>query len=141
MVVANWIRNDKGQYLIQKRNKPLREYVDPWSVTAGSAIAGEMNIEAVQRETLEEMGLYFKQEEFRFMERTFFDDFFMDVFETTWNGRASEIDFDPVEVQDVKWVTGNELRKMYRSKDFYDHKTVYLTRILDIEENIAMQSP
>jgi 8-oxo-dGTP pyrophosphatase MutT (NUDIX family) len=131
MVVSNWIKNDEGLYLIQKRNKPLREYINPWSVTAGAAIAGETNFKAVQRETSEEMGLDFDQEEFRLIERTFFDDFFMDVFETTWNGNASEIDFDPKEVTDVKWVTQAELQKMYKSKDFFDHKTEYLTLILD----------
>ena len=131
MVVSNWIKNDEGHYLIQKRNKPLREYINPWSVTAGAAIAGETNIIAIQRETLEEMGLDFHQKDFRFMKRTFFDDFFMDVFETTWNGNASEINFDPKEVTDVKWVTQSELQQMYKSKDFFDHKTEYLCRILD----------
>jgi 8-oxo-dGTP diphosphatase len=131
MVVSNWIKNDEGHYLIQKRNKPLGEYINPWSVTAGAAIAGETNIEAVRRETLEEMGLDFNQEDFRFIERTFFDDFFMDVFETTWNGNVSEINFDPKEVSDVQWVTKIELQQMYNSKDFFDHKTKYLTRLLD----------
>jgi len=63
MVVSNWIKNDEGHYLIQKRNKPLREYINPWSVTAGAAIAGETNIIAIKRETLEEMGLDFHHDD------------------------------------------------------------------------------
>ena len=131
MVVSNWIRNNQAQYLIQKRTKPLRNYQNPWSCTAGAAVKGETSIEAIQRETVEEMGLDFEHKEFTFIERTFFDDFFMDVYETTWNGSPEDINFDPVEVADVKWVTRAELNEMYLSKDFFDHSTNYLKKLLD----------
>jgi NADH pyrophosphatase NudC (nudix superfamily) len=126
--------NDEGHYLIQKRTKPLRNYPDPWSITAGAAIIGENSIEAIQRETQEEMGLVFQQDDFRFIEKTFFDDFFMVVYETTWNGKSNDIKFDPVEVADVKWVTRSELQEMYRLKDFYDHRTDYLSKLLEQTE-------
>ena len=77
------------------------------------------------------MGLYFKPDEVRFIERAFFDDFFMDVYETTWNGKVENIIFDPKEVADVKWVTRSQLIEMYFSKDFIDYRTEYLNRILD----------
>ena len=131
MVVSNWIINNKCNYLIQKRTKPLRDYPDPWSNTAGAVITGESSVEAIQRETREEMGLYFGKKDFRFMERTFFDDFFMDVYETTWNGKSNDIKFDPIEVAGVKWVTRSELCEMYNSKDFYDHSTDYLNKLLE----------
>jgi isopentenyldiphosphate isomerase len=131
MVVENWIKNDNGDYLIQKRTKPLCNYYNPWSTTAGSAIKGESSIIAIQRETQEEMGLFFELAEINFIQRSFFEDSFMDVYETVWNGNAEDIIFDPTEVSAVKWVTTTEIQEMYKSQDFYSHKTSYLQRILN----------
>lgn len=134
MVVENWIKNSKGEFLIQKRNKPLGDYNNPWSTTAGSAVSGESSISAVQRETVEEMGIDFKPSDFTFIQRHFFDDFFMDVYETEWNGNPEDLNFDPVEVAEVKWVTLSEIQKMYESGEFYSHTTDYLENLLDIED-------
>lgn len=131
MVVENWIINSKGEYLIQKRTKPLKEYINPWSTTAGSATKGETSIIAVQRETEEEMGLSFERSDFIFIERFFFDDFFMDVYETRWSGCCRTLKFDTSEVEDVKWVTKEELQKMFNSREFFSHRTNYLSNILD----------
>lgn len=131
MIVENWIKNNNGKYLIQKRTKPLRNYKDPWSTTAGAAVQGELSITAIQRETHEEMGLHFDHSEIYFMERSFFDDFFMDVYETHWNGNIEDIIFDPKEVSKVKWVTVTDIQEMYKSQKFYSHKTFYLQRILN----------
>ena len=131
MVVENWIKNNKGEYLIQKRTKPLRNFFNPWSTTAGSAIKGESSIIAVQRETHEEMGLYFEFAELNFIKRSFFDDFFMDVYETIWNGKIEDVIFDPYEVSEVKWVCKSVLQKMYKTQEFYTHNTEYLQEVLN----------
>ena len=131
MVVENWIKNNEGQYLIQKRTKPLRSYINPWSTTAGAAVVGETSILAIQRETQEEIGLIFNKYEIIFIERSFFDDFFMDVYETVWNGKIEDIIFDPKEVSEIKWVTKAKIQELYKSKEFYSHGTSYLQRILD----------
>jgi len=131
MVVSNWIKNDAGYYLIQKRTKPLGDCFNPWSSTAGAALIGEKSVESVQRETKEEMGLHFSFNDLRFIERAFFDVYFLDVYETTWNGEIDDINFDPNEVADVKWVTKTEIQRMYHSKEFYDRKTNYFNKILD----------
>ncbi|MDC7219777.1 MAG: NUDIX domain-containing protein [Spirochaetales bacterium] len=130
LVVENWIRNDKGHYLIQKRNKPLRDYVNPWSSTAGSVVAGESSIIAVQRETEEEMGLFFSPSQFSFKGRHRFDDTLMDVYESLWNGDSEALNFDPEEVSAVKWVKIDELQKMVQTGEFYSHRTPYLERLL-----------
>jgi hypothetical protein len=48
MVVSNWIININGQYLIQKRTKPLGNHTNPWSCTTGATVKGEKSIEAIQ---------------------------------------------------------------------------------------------
>lgn len=131
LVVSNWIRNDKGDFLIQKRTKPLGVLNNPWSSTAGAALMGESSLEAIRRETEEEMGIAFKYEDFRFIERAIYSVFFKDVYETIWNGVISEINFDPKEVADVKWVTTDELCQMYHQSEFFDHRTGYFDSILN----------
>lgn len=133
MVVSNWIKDNNGNILIQKRTKPLGSLIDPWSTTAGAALMGETSLDAVQRETEEEMGLFFPKEEIRFVERVFYDVFFKDIFETIWNGRIEDVKFDPVEVADVKWVSVDQLVEMYEAKEFFDHKSEYFDRILDMK--------
>ncbi|MGL1893632.1 MAG: NUDIX domain-containing protein [Spirochaetaceae bacterium] len=130
MVVENWIKDDKGQYLIQKRTRPLGKYINPWSTTAGASIVGESSNLSIQRETAEEMGLLFDLSELNFIERVTFDDYFMDVYETIWNGDIKDIHFDLKEVSDVKWATQSEIQEMYRSKTFYSNKTPYLEKLL-----------
>lgn len=130
MVVENWIKNSRGEYLIQKRNKPLREYLDPWSTTAGSAESGEDSLTAVQRETEEEMGLSFNPSDFQFIERCFFEDFFMDVYISYWDGDSKDINFDPVEVTAVKWVTAAEIKVMFDEGLFFSHQTRFVKGIV-----------
>jgi isopentenyldiphosphate isomerase len=130
MVVSNWIKNDEGRYLIQKRTKPLGDFINPWSSTAGAALIGERSVESIQRETREEMGLLFNLKEFRFIERSFFDVYFLDIYETTWNGQIEDLNIDPNEVADAKWVTRSEIQQMYASKEFYDRSTNYFNKIL-----------
>ncbi len=52
-----WIKNSKGQFLMQKR-LPTKK-VDPnmWSIQGGVVDAGETSLAAARRETLEEIGL------------------------------------------------------------------------------------
>jgi 8-oxo-dGTP diphosphatase len=135
LVVSNWIRDDQDRYLIQKRNKPLKDIHNPWSCTAGAVIQGESSIEAVQRETLEEMGLDFNRDNFKFMERMKFGCFIMDVYESIWDGRSEDIIFDPVEVEDVKWLTASEMIEMYNNKIFIDHGTNYFNNIINETNN------
>ena len=140
MVVSNWIRNKTGEYLIQKRTKPLRGHPNPWSCTAGAAIKGESSIEAVIRETKEEMGIKFTNSDLIQMECTFFDDFFMVVYESAWNGESELLSYDPEEVAEVKWVKRSEIIEMYHSEDFFDHETEYFKRLLNAADNCVMST-
>ncbi|MBR3105938.1 MAG: DUF1653 domain-containing protein [Clostridia bacterium] len=56
LVVDVLFLNSKGETLLQRRAKDKEPMPDIWSVTGGSAIAGEDSAAAVVRETEEEMG-------------------------------------------------------------------------------------
>lgn len=84
------------------------------------------------RETLEETGINFAYNDFKFIKRNFFSRFFRDIYETVWNGKAEDIKFDPVEVEDVKWVSPSEIIDMHNKKIFIDYGSEYFNNILGI---------
>ncbi|HEL1335934.1 TPA: NUDIX domain-containing protein [Streptococcus equi subsp. zooepidemicus] len=58
LVVHACVFNDKGEMLIQQRQKDKEGWPSYWDITVGgSALAGETSQEAVMRELKEELGL------------------------------------------------------------------------------------
>ena len=51
------IRNSKGESLSQKRSKSKRSLPGMWNLTCGMVDAGETDIDAIQREIKEEIGI------------------------------------------------------------------------------------
>jgi len=64
-VVHVWIRNDKGEYMIQKRSDTVEQWPGIWAATGGSVIAGEDSLSGAVRELEEEMGLSLDRSTFR----------------------------------------------------------------------------
>lgn len=128
LVVAVWIRNSKGDILIQKRAKSLGGVHNPWATTAGSVTKGESSLQGAIRETYEEMGILFKHEELKYLERFIHDVSLNDIYEVYYEGDCKE--FDPVEVEKVKWVTPDELKNMVNRGQFYDFGSQYFKNIL-----------
>lgn len=56
IVVHIWIKNSKGEYLIQKRSSNKKEGLK-WAWTGGSVLMGENSIDGAVREVKEELGL------------------------------------------------------------------------------------
>jgi 8-oxo-dGTP diphosphatase len=57
LVIHVWIKNSKGQYLVQKRATDLKVMPDIWAVTGGSAVSGEDSLTSAVREVEEELEL------------------------------------------------------------------------------------
>ena len=55
--VDAWIINSENKILIQKRSPKKKLEPNVWAMTGGSVIKGETLLEALKRETLEELGL------------------------------------------------------------------------------------
>ena len=65
--VGAWIMNEKGELLFQKRapSKPINP--NKWSRTGGHVDAGENPIDAIQRETKEEIGVNIPEEKWELL--------------------------------------------------------------------------
>ena len=55
--VDAWIINSENKILIQKRSPKKKLEPNVWAMTGGSVIKGETLLEALKRETLEELGI------------------------------------------------------------------------------------
>ena len=62
--VGVWIMNKNGELLFQKRAATKQSNPNMWSRTGGHADSGETPLQAIQRETAEEIGVEIPLEKF-----------------------------------------------------------------------------
>ncbi|MBQ6961048.1 MAG: DUF1653 domain-containing protein [Clostridia bacterium] len=115
LVVEALFLNSKGETLLQRRAKEKDILPDIWSVTGGSAVAGEDSFTACVREVEEEMGFTPDTSRARLLmterrerpERGFFRDvwlFYQDV-------PIESMTWQPGEVQDGMWIMPEKIKK------------------------------
>ena len=133
LVVEALFLNSKGETLLQRRAKEKDIMPDIWSVTGGSATAGEDSLTAVVRENEEEMGFtpdvnhgkVFMTERGERPDRNFFRDvwlFFQDM-------PIERMTWQKGEVQDGMWILPEKIREdetLWRDlNELYFWETVY----------------
>lgn len=114
LVVTGIIVNSNNQILISKRTNKKTLYPNLWECSGGSAKVGESSHYAIKREIYEELGIYFKENEGEFLGTIQQNDYFRDVWKFCKNIEEEQIEFNEIEVSDVKWVTEDEYKDMYQ---------------------------
>ena len=69
LVVHMWIKNSKGEFLIQQRNKLDDRVPHQWACTGGAVTTGETTLEGAVRETEEELGVKIDTTKFELLKR------------------------------------------------------------------------
>lgn len=140
MVVHVWIINDKGQFLIQKRQPWKIGWPNMWDCSAaGSAIIGDSSIEAAKRETKEELGLDLNIKNTERLLSIKFSHGFDDVWFVKQNVDINHLKLQHEEVADAKWASQEEIKKMILKGEFIDfHYVDILFQI--INSNITLSS-
>ncbi|MEO0470552.1 MAG: GNAT family N-acetyltransferase [Bacteroidota bacterium] len=112
LVVHFWMRNAKGQFMIQKRSERTQNKQGFWAATGGSATSGDDSRTALQRELLEELGYELPVKAKLRLKRFQIGNSLMDV----W---VEEIDHaDPIpfqlgpEVSEVGWFLPGEIAQL-----------------------------
>ncbi|MCB2289396.1 NUDIX domain-containing protein [Clostridium sp. CS001] len=126
LVVHVWIVNDRGEFLIQKRQPWKIGWPNMWAESvAGSAIQGDNSKETAIRETKEELGidLDISKSELLFTVKS--SSGFEDIWLVRQNIDIRHLKLQYEEVADAKWVTLEEIRNMMQtgefiSLDYYD---------------------
>jgi len=120
-VVHVWIRNDKGEYMIQKRSDTVEQWPGIWAATGGSVIAGEDSLSGAVRELEEEMGLSLDRSTFRRLMRQTRKTAIVDV----WCAEvASEDAPSPCpgpEVSEIMWVSKQQIEDMIARGEFFPY--------------------
>lgn len=128
LVTHIWIRNSKGKYLIQQRNKLDDKIPFQWATTGGAAVSGDNSIKTARKETYEELGLDIPKEKFKFIKRYFCEDgnanFVTDLYIIKEDILIKDVNIDNVEVRDATYKTMSEIKEMIKNKKFWNYERI-----------------
>lgn len=126
LVIHIWIRNSKGEYLIQQRNKKEDLIPYQWAVTGGAVLQGEQSIDGAIRETKEEIGIDLFPDDFKRLIRYVIDhdqaNYITDLYLVEKDIPLEQCVLDPNEVRAVDYKTMQEIREMITKNTFWNYE-------------------
>ncbi len=130
-IVAVFVYNDKGQYLIQKVAPRKGNY---YSTTAGHVQSGENDFaEAMQRELREEIGLSVAKSEFKLLRIRRFEYKFTMLYMLKSNVPVELLHLQKDEVESVQWMSRDQIEALCKEGLFQRH---HYQLLLDCEERL-----
>lgn len=132
-----WILNDKNELLMQRRSKDNPRYPNQLEISvAGHIRSGEDSIEALERETFEELGIkinpYFIEYLFSYkhqkvMGNNYINNEISDVYVYHYPVKIEDCKFFDSSVSEVVYIPYEELEKRWKEKDseIIDHDEHY----------------
>ncbi len=119
------------EFLFQHRSKFLKGNPDRWDVSAGGHInLDESTLDAIIRETREEIGVNIERKKLEFAETYIRLKDMINLYFYDWEDRADEFSFDDQEVEEVKWVKYSELGAFLPNiKQLLAEDEVFLARL------------
>lgn len=129
LVVHIWIRNSKGEYLIQQRNKLTDVRPFMWAITGGAVTSGEDSITGAIRETYEELGLELSRDQIKLLKRYYIDaevgdttNYITDLYLAETDASIDSLTLDKVEVKDAKFVSMDDIKYMIEHNEFWNYE-------------------
>lgn len=126
LIVHVWIRNSKGEYLIQKRSKDtdFKPYI--WATTMGVVETNQTTIETAIKEVKEELGVSYHENDVkiiaRYKTKSTYANHFTDVFVIEDDLALEDIILQKSELSEVKYVGKKTLYDMIDKEIFWDYK-------------------
>ena len=130
-----WIKNDKGQILVQKRALTKKKSPGKWDMpSAGHVDAGETLLQACVRETYEELGIKARQKDFIFLKEWLNQKGweFAEIYLLKTNKAVSEMKLQKEEVECVNWLDYDEFVKLLYSPEFCNHAKEYKDWVVQV---------
>ena len=119
IVVHLCLFNTKGEMLIQQRQPFKDGWPNMWDITVGgSAVSGDDSGRAIERETLEELGLKIDFSQERPAMTISFPQGFDDMYVLTRDIDLNDLKLQEEEVRRVKWADQEEILKMLQEGIF-----------------------
>lgn len=130
LVVHLWIRNSRGNYLIQKRSQLVESKKGMWAFTGGSATTGDDSFMAMKREVEEELGLVLTTDHKPLMvRRSVGRNSIVDQWLLILDLEPESLPLGP-EVEKVRFASGKEIRQMMKRGEFWPLSEEYLNAVL-----------
>jgi 8-oxo-dGTP pyrophosphatase MutT (NUDIX family) len=127
-VVHIWIRNNKGDYLIQQRNKATDLYPYQWAPTAGAVMSGETIEDACIRETKEEMGIDIHLNELVHIGQYFVSNertnYIVEQFLIEKDIDLNDVVMDPIEVKAIQYASLENIQMMVDQQTFWSYEDI-----------------
>ena len=117
-IVIICMENHEKKFLIQKRAQKKN---GKWALTGGHVISGEESVHAILREVEEELGLRLLEREIElvFSKRAY--DCFVDIYYAKKDVEISNLKLEKEEVETVKWMTLEEIKKLREKNLFLEY--------------------
>ncbi len=132
VIVHLCIFNSNGEMLIQKRNRNKSTWPGRWDVTCGgAAITGESASDAIARELYEELGLTHDFSKERPCISIHYYEGVDENYLIIKDIDLKDVLFKDNEVEEVKYVTKEELLKIYDNDQFVFYKRSFLEMFFD----------
>ena len=137
LIIHVAVFDSRNRMLIQRRSPKKHAWADLWDISAGgSAMAGEDNWQAAERETREELGIRLHLENvrphFSINYTRGFDDFYtvelpdLDI---------SSLILQEAEVAEVRWASQDEVRQMLKDGSFVPYFPGLIDLLWEVKDN------
>lgn len=128
LIVAIFIENEKGEFLLQKR---VARKGGQWSTTSGHPKSGENSIQGILAEVREELGLDFSKEKLEIFETWVNKDQFFDIYYLKKDISLDEIITQEEEVDGVRWATIEEIEQFNKQGLFEPNHYIMFKKCLE----------
>ena len=112
-----FIVDENDNFLIQQRALTKKTLPGKWAITGGAALAGENRIQCAIREVSEELGIKLTPEKLHFLKQYVERNVIINIFSAHVDSTV-KIKKQNEEVEQIKWVSRQQLVKMYATGDF-----------------------
>ena len=117
-----WIVNGEGKILIQKRSPMKKLSPNLWAMTGGSVIKGEIPVQTIERETLEELGVQLNTENLKLMRKYRTGNVWVSEYLIRQEIDLEDIVMQEDEVCAVKWADFEEIDEMLKNGEFIENR-------------------
>ncbi len=118
IVIHFWIKNSVGDYLIQKRSEKASSQQHLWANTGGSAMSGETSLQALARESREEIGYKVPINEVKRIRRYIKNDSLIDIYLLEKDVLLNECEIGD-EVSEIRYASQKDIELLRETGQFW----------------------
>lgn len=128
LIVAIFIENSNGDFLIQKR---VASKGGKWATTAGHPKSGENSIQGLYSETLEEIGVDISKDEVKLVDTWINNDQIFDIYYLKKDIDLKDIVIQKEEVDGVDYATRDEIKEMFLNNQFHENHYILFEKCME----------